>query len=246
MSAEDYRRMLRSGNLCESRDKITASEYIQQAKKILENSQALSDRFPMDLAILEKRVKFLQSHAHRTKDGRKKERNVPKPIPASEIKPVAPLISSLQPPGPSLKPPSAGVFTPPHVVVEPEIDISPFYGILWMHWDERAGPTKLGVYPSSFKLGMAEFMQIYSNHQAVGEEGMLSVANDQRTFISYSDSSPKEMFLVVVANSSFEPDSFEDELKQIYSDLAKGDINTHRTADEMEKFLMQLRLIAKK
>jgi hypothetical protein len=97
-------------------------------------------------------------------------------------------------------------------------------GLTMMQWDERGGPQNLGSYPTSMNLDLKLFMQIYSNHQAEGTAGMVSMSYAEGMLTSYYSGPDAELFAITTSQLEEGLDKLEKRLGKLVKNLTKEEV----------------------
>lgn len=242
MRLQEYIEYLRKVNLLESRSPGQALRYLEECIKGLEQTPEIAAQRPHDQRLLTARVERLRKLAVKSPVVGNPQQIHPSPPKRSNHTsslvpgPPTPTTSS------SLRPPSRPQASPSLV---PDLKGSRVLGLTVHYWDERAGPQRLGVFPSSLRLGMKDFMQVYANHQADREPGMLSMGANKQTLTSYYSGAPHEIFIILLSKEGDDPDKYEAKLKSMCEQIIQRDHDNKLSESEMHEFFVELQKIGK-
>jgi hypothetical protein len=224
MDLNTYLTLLRNGNQIESTNPTATLQFLIQAQTALENNKMLPINITHHQHIIEQRIAYLKRVA--TKITTK-----PKKVPIDSPKKA---ISAFTPPtlGPS-------PFAPPSIS-KPKPSIQDQYAWVLMQWDERGGPQRLSAYPANAKVGLNDFMQIYANHIAENERGMLAMDVKGKTFTSYYSGAEKNLFIILISPGGQDPDQFEKGLEQNMNLIEKRNDDLEFPESEAQQYFNQI------
>jgi hypothetical protein len=92
-------------------------------------------------------------------------------------------------------------------------------GIFAFHWDERSGSEIIAQLPQSMDIPPNLLMQLFMNHEGVGDAGFIGLTNSDHNIASFLCSQESHFYVVLVLKDEEEADSFEQSLSNFAKSL---------------------------
>ena len=87
-------------------------------------------------------------------------------------------------------------------------------GIFAFHWDERSGSEIIAQLPQSMEIPPNLLMQLFMNHEGVGDAGFIGLTNSDHNIASFLCSQESHFYVVLVLKDEEEADSYEQSLSE--------------------------------